>query len=155
MNKSGLVFFVALAALAFSACRLFQDQSAQDVEAKAQEMDQRAKESQTLTSRAKIEEALGAYVKEQGKIPASLKDLVPKYLAVIPAVELGLSAHRDTARVTIYQSSILRDGQIDGSKIDDRGGWGYVFNDRQVVVFVDCTHQSSRGRGWYLERDVY
>ena len=30
-----------------------------------------------------------------------------------------------------------------------------VGDDRQVVVFIDCTHKSSRGRGWYLERGVY
>ncbi len=37
----------------------------------------------------------------------------------------------------------------------DTGKWGYVFNESQVVVFIDCTHKSGRGRPWYQERGVY
>lgn len=115
----------------------------------------RIKESRTLSGLAKLEESLYNYHRTEHRIPERLDRLIPKYLAEIPVVEIGVRGHRDTDRVQSYPSDILRDGQLDGTRLRDTGRWGYVFNDRQVVVFVDCTHKSSRGRAWYLERGVF
>mgnify|MGYP001615627472 CR=1 FL=1 len=124
------------------------DQSVRDAEARAQY-------SRTLSSLAHIEESLAAYVKAEGNIPETLDQLVPRYLADIPSAELSVRGHSDNARVQKYPSAVLRDGQIDGSQLRDTGRWGYVHNDRQVVLFVDCTHPSRGGRPWYQEKGVY
>lgn len=143
----------ALAA-ALSGCSLFQDKASQEVDANVRQMELTASESHTFSSLSHIDDALSAYVKDNHRIPESLDLLVPKYLAEIPAVELGIHGYSDKARVTIYPPTVLRDGQVDGMLIKDTGGWGYVYNDHQVVVFVDCTRRDSRGRAWYLERGL-
>ncbi|MHB2025299.1 MAG: hypothetical protein ACYCPQ_01475 [Elusimicrobiota bacterium] len=111
-----------------------------------------AKESKTLASLSEIEEALRDYYTQEKRIPANISDLVPQYLPEIPTLELGVPQHRNTNRVTLYKPSILVDGNINGARIADTGGWGYVHTDRQIVVFVDCTHLSSNGTPWYLRR---
>lgn len=126
-----------------------------EVEQDVREVDRRVKETRTLSSLAKLEDSIGDYHKNERRIPPTLESLIPKYLAGIPTVEIGARGHKDTAEVKAYRSDILRGGQIDGSKLRDTGRWGYVYNDRQVVVFIDCTHKSSRGRPWYQERGVY
>jgi len=139
--------------LAAGGCRQFwKDDISPEVEAKASQMDAQLKETRTLTGLAKIEESVKDYVQNEKKIPERLEDLIPQYLADMPTVELGVRGHRDTTRVQKYPSSILSGGQIDGSKIKDTGRWGYVHDERQVVVFVDCVHKSSRGRPWFEER---
>ncbi|MBI3289273.1 MAG: hypothetical protein HYZ74_07120, partial [Elusimicrobia bacterium] len=60
-----------------------------------------------------------------------------------------------TDKIEVYSPTILRDGQVDGSRIRGSGHWGYVFNDYQVVVFVDCLKPSLRGVPWYQVRGVY
>lgn len=129
--------------------------SAREVDENARQLEASAGDSRTLVGLAKLEESLTNYVQTEKKIPATLEDMIPKYLASMPMVEIGIRGHRETDRSRVYPSYVLRDGQIDGTKLKDTGRWGYVFNDRQVVVFVDCTHKSSRGRAWYLERGVY
>ena len=57
--------------------------------------------------------------------------------------------------VKIYSSDVLSDGQVDGAKLAGSGHWGYVRNERQVVVFIDCLKPSSKGVPWYQERGVY
>ena len=114
-----------------------------------------AQESRTLSSLATLESAIHDYIKGEGKIPGKLDDLIPKYLAEIPVTELGIRKHSDNSRVENYPSSIIRDGVIDGSELRDTGHWGYTHNDRQVIVFVDCTHTDSRGKPWYKERGVF
>jgi hypothetical protein len=126
-----------------------------EVEQTVREADSRAAESRTLSALARIEDSVAAYVKSENSIPGKLDDLVPRYLAEIPAVELGVRGHRDTAKVQIYPGAALRDGQIDGSQLKDTGRWGYVHNERQVVVFIDCTHQSPRRQPWYQTRGVH
>jgi len=106
-------------------------------------------ETRTLAGLSEIEEALRDYYTHERRIPDNLDALVPQYLAAIPTVELGLSQHSDTNRVTNYNPEILIDGVVDGARIGDTGGWGYVHTDRQVVVFVDCTHLSPSGAPWY------
>src|SRR5262245_20131219 len=110
------------------------DSISREVERTIRDSDQRAKESRTMSALAKLEEALTAYVGSERSVPASLDVLVPKYLAEIPTVELDVRGHRDNNRVQIYGPEILRDGQIDGSQLQDTGRWGYVRSPRQVVV---------------------
>ncbi len=118
----------------------------------ARRLDLQVSESHTRSSLASIEEALSSYIRENGRIPATLDLLVPKYLAAIPTVQTAV--HGETNKVKVYAPAILRDGQIDGTQLKDTGRWGYVYNDRRVVVFVDCTHRNSRGKAWFLERGV-
>ena len=49
---------------------------------------------------------------------------------------VSLLGHSETNRVRAYPSRVLQDGAIDGSKLRDSGAWGYVHNDRQVIIFV-------------------
>lgn len=143
------------AGVLLSACGAFkEDKMSRDVDANVAAVELQAKEAHTLSSLSKLDDAIAAYIKDTRRIPTNLEALVPKYIGEVPDVELGLRGYRDTTKVTIYPPTILRDGQIDGMLIKDTGGWGYVYNDRQVVVFVDCTQKSSRNRAWYLERGL-
>lgn len=151
-------FGLGLAAvLALCGCRglLGRDDIALQVDAEVRDSERQVRESRTLSSLAKIEASLSDYIKIEKRIPAKLEWLIPKYIAEIPSVEIGVKGHAETSEVKIYPSDILRDGKISGARLLDTGKWGYVFNERQVVIFVDCTHKSGRGRPWYQERGVY
>jgi len=50
---------------------------------------------------------------------------------------------------------VIIDGQINGSELVDAGGWGYAFNESQVIVFLNCTHKSGSGQLWYQMRGTY
>lgn len=147
------------AAAAFSACAGGQTDRTEtmstDTERTVQLDEVSVQDTQTLSALAKMEDAIAAYIAAEKRIPESLDALVPKYLADIPTVEIDVRGHRDTNLVKVYPASILRDGQIDGTQLKDTGRWGYVHNDRQVVIFIDCTHQSRRGRAWYQQHGVY
>lgn len=151
------LFWIAAFAAATAACggQSREARISEDVDQNVRDAESRAQESRTLSSLAKIEESVATYVKTEKAIPETLDQLVPKYLAEIPPVEIGVRGHRDTAQVKTYPSLILRDGQIDGSQLKDSGRWGYVHNDRQVVVFIDCTHQSGHGHPWYETHGAY
>ena len=129
------------------------DESVNEVEREVRASERQAKEIHTLSYLAKLEEGVNAYYQSENKIPEKLQRLIPHYIAAIPSVETG--AHRENGTITIYPRDVLRDGQIDGSKLKDTGGWGYVFSERQVVIFIDCTHKSSSGQPWYRARGVY
>ncbi len=129
-----------------------KDEGAKELERSFKDSESHVKENRTRSALGALETAVGDYVKAEGRIPEDLSALIPKYLAEIPSVDLDVPRHQETNAVKIYPSSILRDGLIDGTKLADTGKWGYVHNERQVVVFVDCTHPSSRGRPWYQER---
>lgn len=150
------VLLAAAALFSASGCGTLQGESssANEVERNVADVELKAKEGQTLSALAKLEDSLRAYVKAERKIPEKLDELVPKYIAEIPAVAIG--SHRgESAKVRVYPPTVLRDGRVDGTKLRDSGGWGYVFNDRQVVVFVNCSHKASSGRAWYLERGAF
>jgi hypothetical protein len=140
--------------LALSGCRMLglKDESAGELERNLQDSDIKVRETRTLASLAEMETALASFVKGERRIPDSLDELVPKYLAEIPSVDIAVGGHNETNAVRYYASDLLRDGQLDGTKLKDTGRWGYVHNERQVVVFVDCTHPSSRGKPWYREK---
>ncbi|MBI4376888.1 MAG: hypothetical protein HY549_10620 [Elusimicrobia bacterium] len=124
-----------------------------EVEETVRRAEIRSKESQTLSALAKLEEGLSAFTRAERRIPKSLDKLIPKYLAEIPAVET--STHKENSSVMIYPPNVLRDGQIDGSRLRDTGGWGYIATQRQIVVFIDCTHPTTRGEPWYKARGVF
>lgn len=112
-------------------------------------------ESHTRSRLAALERSLNDFIRAKRRIPEDLHELVPDYLAEIPEASLGLSAHRDTAQVLYYPPEVIQNGQVDGTRISDGGGWGYVHNGRQVIVFVDCTHQRMDGVLWFRTRGVY
>jgi hypothetical protein len=114
-----------------------------------------ASESRTLSSLAALERSLNDFIKSKRHIPVKLDELVPEYLGKIPVLELGIPGHKDTDRVQYYPASIIVNGQVNGRRLKDTGFWGYAFNDRQVIVFVDCTHKSMRGAPWYQARGVF
>lgn len=152
------LILAAFGGLAFggSGCSFFGREEARDLDRNATEIDSRAQESRTLGALVQLETALADYYKAEGRAPAKLEVLVPKYLGAMPVVELGIKGHRDNSDAVAYASEeILIGGQVDGSRLRDTGRWGYTFNDRQIVVFVDCTHSTSRGTPWFRERGVY
>ncbi|SRR3989339_1671509 len=142
------------AVLALAGCQALgmKDDSSVELERNFQDSDRKVREHRTFSALAEMETALAGYLKHEKRIPERLDELIPKYMAEIPSIDLGTGNHRETKAVKYYPSDILRDGQIDGTRIRDTGRWGYVFNERQVVVFVDCTHPSSRGKAWYQEK---
>lgn len=148
--------FIGLWALAgCSSEQIREDNITREVQQSVADAEAKGRESRTLSSLAKIEESIAAYVNTEKQIPKTLDDLVPKYLAEIPSLEIDVRGHPETTKVRVYPADILRDGQIDGTRLKDTGRWGYVHNDRQVVVFIDCTHRSKRGHPWYQQKGVY
>jgi hypothetical protein len=102
-----------------------------------------------------MERSLNDFIQAEGRIPKKLEELMPKYLADIPETELSVRGHKDTNAVTLYGPEIISGGRINGAKLQDTGGWGYVYNDRQVILFVDCVHKMMSGKLWYEARGVY
>lgn len=117
--------------------------------------DRRALESLSLSNLAAMERGLNDYIQAKGRIPARLTELIPDYIAEIPDLNLGVPEHASTKRVSVYPASVILDGQINGTMIDDTGGWGYAFNDKQVILFIDCTHKRIDGSLWYKARGVF
>jgi len=115
----------------------------------------RVLESHTLSRLAAIERSLNDFIRGEGRIPKKLNELVPRYIAEIPEVELGYRGHRPNDEIRYYGSSVIVDGQINGAMLDDTGGWGYAFNDRRVIIFVDSTRKRADGTPWYRSRGVY
>ena len=146
-----------LAAALFSAgCAglMGKDEAAADFDKETSATEARVKEDRVRSSLAQIETRLADYTKTEKKIPTKLQSLVPKYLGEIPSLDLPVCG-RESSKVEIYPADVLRDGQVDGSRIRGTGRWGYVFTDDRIVVFVDCLKPSLRGIPWYQERGVY
>jgi hypothetical protein len=149
MSRKILLCCAAFLFLAASACRTPRNEVEETVSA----LDVQAREGHTLSALVSIEQGLAAFVREKGRIPDNLDELVPGYLGMIPPAETGI--HGDSSKVKVYPSSVLSDGQVNGTRIKDAGGWGYVHNQSQAVVFVDCVHRASNGKAWYLQRGAY
>jgi hypothetical protein len=152
------VLLLALALPMLAGCGLFSGRpvrrSGNDVEAALESSERSARESRTISNLAALEKSLGDFVRHEGRIPENLDLLVPKYAAEIPPVDTGVGGHRASSNVTYYRSDVIRDRVVDGSRLKDTGGWGYAYNDRQVILFVDCTHSNSRKRPWYREAGI-
>ncbi len=109
-------------------------------------------ESSTLTSLALLEASVGTFTRDKGRPPARLEDLVPDHIGQLPVVELGLAAHPDAAEAFNYGPGVLENGALREGMLRDSGRWGYAVEGGSARVFVDCTHESSRGRPWFKER---
>lgn len=151
-----LILIVAAVCLTTGCAGMFggKDEASADFDKETSENEAKIKEDRTRSSLAQIETRLADYTKAEKKIPAKLESLVPKYLASIPTLDLPMCGH-ESNRVEVYSPVILRDGQVDGSRIRGSGHWGYVFTDDRIVIFVDCLKPSLRGVPWYQERGVY
>lgn len=131
-----------------------RDEASRDFENETGAADLRIKEDKVRSALGKIETSLADYVKVEKKIPLKLGSLVPKYLGEVPSLDLPVCG-RESDKIQYYGPEILRGGQVDGSRLRGTGRWGYVYNDRQVIIFVDCLKTSTRGVPWYQERGVY
>ncbi|MBI3550299.1 MAG: hypothetical protein HY078_14765 [Elusimicrobia bacterium] len=150
-----LPFLLAVAAAGCGFTFGLKNERSAGIESEIQRSERNTRESRTLSNLAAIENALSDFIKAEGKIPPRLDFLVPKYLSEVPSCDSAIGHHKESNDVRVYPSTVIRNGAIDGSQIRDTGNWGYVFNDRQVIVFVDCKHMSTRGKPWYLERGVF
>ncbi|MBI4345377.1 MAG: hypothetical protein HY553_00875 [Elusimicrobia bacterium] len=145
---------VLLAALlaALSGCSFFGiRENVSDLDADLAKSERAERENQTVSALAALERSVDDYYRHEHQIPEKLDRLVPKYLGEIPAADTAIRGHGSSSRVRYYPANVIRDGVIDGTKLKDTGGWGYAFNGRKVIVFVDCTHPNSRQRPWYRE----
>lgn len=150
-----LLPIVAVAALAGCASLTgASEMGPSDFDKDASAADLRVREDRARAGIAKIEASISDYVKTEKRIPAKLEELVPKYLAELPTLNIP-GCGRETDRAESYGTEVLRGGQVDGSRLKGTGRWGYVYNDERVVVFVDCVKPSSRGIPWYQERGVF
>jgi len=105
-------------------------------------------QTETLLDISEITLALSNFLKEEGKYPAHLKDLAPKYIPAIPAV--SVAGHPKTAELVEIDS---RDYDADYSQaFNDTGKWIYFSNKKSKYygrVFVDCSHKNSQGVEFY------
>ncbi|MFI5345088.1 MAG: hypothetical protein ACHQ51_01825 [Elusimicrobiota bacterium] len=149
-----LLFLSALSAvLAGCAGLTGKDEAAIDFEKDTNASDASVREDRARMSLRALESAVADYVKAENKIPEKIDILVPKYLAAIPPLDVP-ACGGESDKVQNYPSNVLRDGQVDGSRLRGTGRWGYVYDSTRVVVFVDCLKPSSKGIPWYQERGV-
>jgi hypothetical protein len=156
--KRKLFVFAALGLLAAgcSGCANLtgKDEASIEFDKETSADEARVREDKTRTSLSALESSLSDYVKTERKIPEKLDLLIPKYLAEIPSLDVP-ACGGESNKVQSYPSSVLRDGQVDGTLIRGTGRWGYVYDDARVVVFVDCLKPSITGVPWYQVRGVY
>lgn len=107
-----------------------------------------ANETETLVTISEVSFALSAYRKEEGIYPKRLKDLAPKYIPEIPAIEIA--GHAATTETTDIDSA---DYDADLSKaVKDTGKWIYFSNKKSKYygrVLVDCSHKNAQGTEFY------
>jgi uncharacterized RDD family membrane protein YckC/type II secretory pathway pseudopilin PulG len=95
------------------------------------------------------------YGDTEGNYPTDLNALVPKYMPELSAA--GVSTHPGAAGVEIYGAEVCSGSKEPGQdlvagKLRDTGKWGYVIAPKSPcdgTVFIDCTHNDSKGRAWY------
>lgn len=158
LSRKGIAAALAAALAGLCACGRhlgLRSESSPGIETEIAQAERNALESRTLSHLAALELSVEDFIKAEGKIPGALEELVPKYIAEVPTVSMGIRGHRENASVQRYASDVIRGQVIDGTRLKDTGRWGYAHNDRQVILFVDCTHFSSRGKPWYRERGVF
>lgn len=113
-------------------------------------------EGATKGNLGSLRSALAIYYGDaEGKYPERLDAIVdPKYISEIPKTKLA--DHSPTDWWTPYGAEVCTGStqfgsEIDAGKIKDTGGWGYVSDPNAKcwgTVFVDCTHQDSKGKRW-------
>lgn len=112
-----------------------------------------ALEGQTRAELAALRSGLVAYYAELNSYPADLRALAPRYVTEIQPAQTPL--HAPSAQVTLYDGSVCSGKAIDGTKLRDTGGWGYVADTHAScwgTVFVDSTQPTARtGTPWFSE----
>ena len=131
-----------------------KDESSAEFDKETNAHDVSVREDKARMSLRALESAVADYVKAENKIPEKIDRLVPKYLAAVPQLDIP-ACGGESDKVQNYPADILRDGQVDGSRLRGSGHWGYVYDSNRVVVFVDCVKPSSKGIPWYQERGFY
>ncbi|MDP3543551.1 MAG: RDD family protein [Elusimicrobiota bacterium] len=91
----------------------------------------------------------------EGRYPASLEALIdPRYIEAMPKTKLA--DHKETDVWTAYGAEVCGakkeyGHEIDATKLKDTGGWGYAADpgsDCWGQIFVDCTHEDTKGTPW-------
>lgn len=141
----------AAAAVAGCSFLAFRDTAKDELGAEIERSDRAEREGRTVTALSLLERSVDDYYHHEGRVPSTLDRLVPQYLGEIPQADTAVRGHGASSVVRYYPSNVIRDGVVDGTRLKDSGAWGYVYNNRQVIVFVDCTHPNSRRRPWYRE----
>ena len=115
----------------------------------------RSKEGATKGNLGSLRSGASIYYGDaEGAYPATLEELVPKYLQSIPAVKI--KDHAETNAWTAYGDEVCvasgqYSGSIDPAKVRDTGGWGYVVDPQSKcwgAIFVDCSHKDAKDRAW-------
>ena len=153
--KKALLLALASSLAACTMMGLREDRFPKGVSDEVARSVRRTAESHTLSALAALERSLNDYIQAKGKVPARLEDLVPEFLAEIPEVELGLKEHKDRSEVRYYPAAVIVGGGINGASLGDSGGWGFSYNEKRVILFVDCIHQRMDGSLWYKARGVF
>ncbi|MDE2510287.1 MAG: hypothetical protein KGL74_04120 [Elusimicrobia bacterium] len=131
-----------------------KDEASIDFDRETRADDIKVREDKTRSDLGRIEAAIADYYKTNAAIPKRLDLLVPKFLAEVPPLDVP-ECGKETTEVEYYPPDVLRGGQVDGTRLRGSGRWGYVFNGRRVVIFVDCLKRSDAGVPWYQVRGVY
>jgi len=112
-------------------------------------------EGATKGNLGSLRSALAIYYGDlEGQYPAMLDALVPKHLPEIPKTKT--EKHPETASWTAYGAEVCTGSEeygkeIDATKLEDTGGWGYVTDPKAKcwgMVFVDCMHPDTKGKLW-------
>lgn len=152
-------FSAVLAALFFSGCRVgFGGRRAPAPPApilEITELERALMESRTLSNLAALEAALGQFIAKEGKAPAKLEELIPKYISELPPLELGFLGHKTGKGSLRYPPELIQNEILEGSRLEDSGLWGYAGSGLKGKVFVDCSHSTSRGILWYREKGMF
>lgn len=111
------------------------------------ELETRRKERGAETELRSLRALLIAYYGDnEGKYPASPKELIPKYLADIP--ELELPDHARTAEVKLNSDP----GATPEKAVTDSGGWLYFSNPASPnfgMLIMNCSHKNGNGHEYY------
>ncbi|MFA6319008.1 MAG: hypothetical protein WC943_16480 [Elusimicrobiota bacterium] len=110
-----------------------------------------AKEAGTKGSLEGLRSGVSTYSRQNnGQYPVAFNQLYPRFIANIPPA--FTAAHGEVAEVQAYGAEACSGAVIDGSRLKDTGGWGYV-SDKSAPcwgrLFVDCTHSDSDGTAWH------
>lgn len=120
------------------------------------ELKLKSKEGSTKGNIGLLKSKLAIYYGEhEGVYPARLEDVLDAEISQMPMVDIG--EHPGSNRVTAYGGEVCGPtgkygSEIDGGKIQDSGGWGYVGDEKSPcwgTVFVDCTHADTKGTPWH------
>lgn len=88
------------------------------------------------------------YGDKEGKYPSDLTELIPKYLARMPSLEVA--GHPPSTTVRILKK--VNDMNDIETRLKDTGQWAYVGDPNSRIagtIVIDCTHVDNRGMKWF------